>query len=150
MAAIRQAVSGGAHPVVQSAVRPFVDTNVLLYLISADEAKADRAEQCLAAGIVISVQVLNEFASVARRKQGLSWDELPRVLGPIAALSDVKDLTLATHRRGLALARRYQLGIYDAMIASAALEAGCTTLLSEDFQAGQIFDGQLTVLNPFA
>ena len=56
--------------------RPFVDTNVLLYLISADAAKADRAEQVLAGRIVISVQVLNEFAIVARRKRSLDWAEL--------------------------------------------------------------------------
>ena len=84
-------------------MRPFVDTNVLLYLISADEAKAARAEAVLAAGVVISVQVLNEFANVARRKHGLSWDELPSVLADLAALADVRDLTLATHQRGVAL-----------------------------------------------
>ena len=40
----------------------FFDTNVLLYLISEDITKADRAETLLALGGVISVQVLNEFA----------------------------------------------------------------------------------------
>ena len=60
---------GGPTGAVHS--RPFVDTNVLLYLISADAAKAERAEQVLAGRIVISVQVLNEFANVARRKHSL-------------------------------------------------------------------------------
>ena len=50
---------------------PFVDTNVLLYLLSDDQAKADRAEALLAQRVVISVQVLNEFANVARRKMVL-------------------------------------------------------------------------------
>ena len=129
--------------------RPFVDTNVLLYLISADAAKAERAEQVLAGRIVISVQVLNEFANVARRKHSLSWDELQQVLAGLLSFCEVMDLTLATHQRGLALARRYQLSVYDAMIAAAALAAGCDSLLSEDFQAGQRFDGQLVVVNPF-
>ena len=129
--------------------RPFVDTNVLLYLISADAAKAERAEQVLAGRIVISVQVLNEFAHVARRKHSLNWDELQQVLAGISSFCDVQDLTLAVHLRGLALARRYQLSLYDAMIAAAALEAGCDCLLSEDFQAGQRFDDRLRVVNPF-
>ena len=129
--------------------RPFVDTNVLLYLISADAAKAERAEQVLAGRIVISVQVLNEFANVARRKHSLDWAELQQVLAGISSFCEVLDLTLATHQRGLALARRYQLSIYDAMIAAAALEAGCDSLLSEDFQTGQRIDGQLLVVNPF-
>lgn len=46
----------------------FFDTNVLLYLLSGDAAKADRAETLVAAGGVINVQVLNESASVASRK----------------------------------------------------------------------------------
>ena len=50
----------------------FFDTNVLLYLLSKDTAKADRAEILLASGGVISVQVLNEFASVASRKLALT------------------------------------------------------------------------------
>lgn len=130
-------------------MRPFVDTNVLLYLISADAAKATRAEAVLAAGIVISVQVLNEFANVARRKHGLSWDELPQVLADISAFAEVKDLSLATHQRGLALASRYQFSVYDAMIVAAAIDAGCDTLLSEDFQTGLRIDGRLAVMNPF-
>ena len=117
--------------------------------VSADQAKAVRAEQLLAGRIVISVQVLNEFANVARRKQGLAWGELGRVLGDIRHFADVKPITLATHERGLELARRYKLGIYDALIAAAALDAGCDTLMSEDFQTGQVFDRRLAVANPF-
>lgn len=71
----------------------------------------------------------------------------PDELGWIA--NDAKDRTLATHEAGVALARRYQLSVYDAMIAAAALEAGCTTLLSEDFSAGRRFGGRLRVRNPF-
>ena len=54
-----------------SGAEVFLDTNVLLYLLSGDADKADRAEELIADGGVISVQVLNEFASVASRKFGL-------------------------------------------------------------------------------
>ena len=129
---------------------PFVDTNVLLYLLSDDAAKADRAEALLAGRIVISVQVLNEFLNVTRRKINLAWPDVKQALTDVQRFADVRPLTLATHSQGLALAKRYQLNVYDAMIAAAALEAGCTTLASEDFSDGQRFEGRLTIRNPFA
>jgi predicted nucleic acid-binding protein len=135
---------------VSAALRPFVDTNVLLYLLSADTAKADQAEALLAQRIVISVQVLNEFAHVARRKFKLEWSEVRQALVDIRRFADVHPLTIDTHDRGLALAEHYKIGLYDAMIAAAGLEAGCTSLLSEDFQSGQRLDGRLTIRNPFA
>ena len=131
------------------APRPFVDTNVLLYLLSGDAAKADRAEAVLAARVIVSVQVLNEFVNVARRKFALEWMELTQILADIRRFADVRNLSVDTHDRGLALAQRYQLNIYDAMTAAAALNAGCTTLMSEDFQGGQVFDRRLRVRNPF-
>ena len=50
----------------------FFDTKTLLYLLSPDIAKADRAASLVKTGGTISVQVLNEFASVARRKLTLA------------------------------------------------------------------------------
>lgn len=129
--------------------RPFVDTNVLLYLLSSDEAKAARAEALLSRRIVISVQVLNEFANVARRKFGMPWVEIKQSLADLRRFADVRPLTIETHERGLALAQRYGMALYDAMIAAAALEAGCTTLASEDLQDGQRLERQLTIRNPF-
>lgn len=130
--------------------KPFVDTNVLLYLLSSDADKANRAEELLALHIVVSVQVLNEFANVARRKHSLSWQQLAQALEGIRHFADVRPLTVSTYEQGLALAQRYQLGTYGAMIAAAALEAGCDTLWSEDFQAGQVLNGRLKIKNPFA
>lgn len=127
----------------------FLDTNVLLYLLSADASKADRAEWLLEQGGIISVQVLNEFASVATRKLGLSWAEATEILQTIQTCCTVQPLTLETHQRGLALAERYQLPLYDAMIAASALLAGCEVLYTEDFQDGQKIEGKLKVENPF-
>ena len=99
---------------------------------------------------MISVQVLNEFANVARRKLGLAWPQVNQALLDIRRFAEVHPLTLQTHEHGLALGARYQLSLYDAMIAAAALEAGCTTLASVDFSAGQRLAGRLTIRNPFA
>jgi len=132
------------------AALPFADTNVLLYLISRDAAKARRTEKLLSARVAISVQVLNEFSNVARRKHSLDWNELNETLAGIRHFVELQPLTLDTHLLGLALAERHGFSIYDSMIAAAALQAGCDTLFSEDFQAGQVIDGRLKIVNPFA
>src|SRR5688572_5256644 len=112
----------------------FFDTNVLLYVASADTAKADIAERLIEKGGVISVQVLNEVANVARRKIGLSWTETRTFLSMIRDVLVVQPLTVDVHQPGLALAERYGLSIFDAMIVASAQHAGCATLWSEDMQ----------------
>jgi predicted nucleic acid-binding protein len=133
-----------------SASNAFFDTNVVLYLLSDDAAKADRAEDLLADGGVVSVQVLNEFAAVASRKLGLTWSEIREVLETAQSLCRVEPLTVATHKRGLVIAERYGFSIYDALIVSSAMLAGCSVLWTEDMQDGQRLEDQLTVKNPFA
>jgi predicted nucleic acid-binding protein len=127
----------------------FFDTNVLVYLASGDTAKADRAEAVIAAGGAISVQVLNEFTNVARRKMRMSWADLHGFLGTLRGLLTVHPLTLEVHETGLALAERYGFSVYDAMIAASALHAGCDTLWSEDMQDGMVLGEGLKIINPF-
>ena len=127
----------------------FFDSNIVLYAASGDRAKAERAEQLIAAGGVVSVQVLNEIANVSRRKMGLSWAETRTFLAVIRGLLLVCPLTAEIHEAGLDLAERYRLPVYDAMIAAAALEAECNTLWSEDFQHGMVLDERLRIANPF-
>ena len=127
----------------------FFDTNAVLYLLSADTAKADRAEQLLAIGGTISVQVLNEFVAVTSRKHRMAWIEIREVLAQIRAVCVVQPLTIDMHERALQIAERDGFSIYDALIVSAALLAGCKTLYSEDLQDGQIIERQLTIRNPF-
>ena len=127
----------------------FFDTNVVLHLLSADTTKADRAEELLAIGGTISVQVLNEFVAVASRKLRMSWTEIREVLAQIRAVCVVEPVTIETHNRALRIAERYGISIYDALIISAALLANCNTLHSEDMQDGQVIERQLTIRNPF-
>jgi predicted nucleic acid-binding protein len=132
-----------------SAAERFFDTNVILYLLSGDDARADRAEKELSAGGVVSVQVLNEFASVALRKLKMSIAEIREVLATIRAVCTIVPISEETHDLGLQVAERYGLSVYDAMIVAAALLAGCKTVMSEDMQDGQILEGRLQVRNPF-
>jgi predicted nucleic acid-binding protein len=130
--------------------KAFFDTNVLVYIVGQEDERTAVAEALVAGGGVLSVQVLNELAAVARRKLGLTWDEVGEALAAIRVLcpSPVA-LTIETHEAGLRIAAQYQFHIYDALVAAAALEAGCTTLYSEDLQDGQVIDGCLTIRNPF-
>jgi predicted nucleic acid-binding protein len=129
--------------------KPFFDTNILLYLLSGDTAKADRAEAVIAEGGVISVQVLNEFASVTGRKLGLSYNEIREILGTVRAVCQIQSLTPDSHDLGLDIAERLGFSVYDSMIIITALQSGCTVLYSEDMPHGQNIHGRLVISNPF-
>lgn len=121
---------------------------MVLYLLSSDSNKADKAESLLEAGGVISVQVLNEVVSVCQRKLKLSWGEIDAIMQALKASVEIVPLTEATHELAVQLCKRYQLSFYDAHICSAALVAGCIEVLSEDMQDGMMVDG-LVIENPF-
>jgi predicted nucleic acid-binding protein len=127
----------------------FFDTNVILYLASTDETKAEQAERLISEGGTISVQVLNEVTNVARRKMHLSWQDTRAFLSLTRDLLLVEPLTAETHETGILLAERYSLSVYDAMIAASALGANCDTLWSEDMQSGALIEGRLRIANPF-
>ena len=127
----------------------FIDTNVLAYVASGDPAKAAPAEQVIRGGGAISVQVLNELANVARRKMRLSWAETQTLLTTMRSLLHVHAMTVEVHETGLAVAERFGLSIWDAMIVASALHADCDTLWSEDMQNGMVIDERLRIANPF-
>lgn len=127
----------------------FLDTNVVLYLLAQDDCRANRAETLVREGATISVQVLNEFTSVARRKLELSWREIEEVLQATQMACKVVPLTVETHERGRRLAERYGFAVYDAMIVASALATNCTVLYTEDMQDGLRVENQLTLENPF-
>jgi len=127
----------------------FFDSSVLLYIASREPAKAERAENLIAVGGTISVQVLNEIANVARRKMQMSWDDTRTFLSLLRGVLSTSPITVETHERGLEIAQRYGLSVYDAMIAASALLAGCETLWSEDMHDTLLIEGRLRVSNPF-
>jgi predicted nucleic acid-binding protein len=130
-------------------VKPFLDTNVLVYAVLSDDPRCPTAERLLAAGGTISVQVLNEFASVARGKLKWPWLDIEATLSLVRSQSRrVRDVSVLTHSAALALARDHGLSFFDALIVAAAIEAGCDTLFTEDMQHGRKFGG-LTIVNPF-
>jgi len=132
-------------------VKAFFDTNVLIYAVAEGDPRNAQAEELLVSGGVLSVQVLNEFVSVARRKILMSWSDVTQALDAFRILCPSPlPITVETHDAALRIATAHGYHIYDALVIAAALEAGCATLYSEDFQDGQTIDGQLTIRNPFA
>ena len=137
--------SGGSEP----ALRRFLDTNVLIYSVSKD-ARGVRAITVIRDGGLISVQVLNEFTHVARNKLRHPWPAIEAAITRFRiALGPVVSLTVETHAAALVRSRDHGFGIFDGLIVTSAIEAGCTELLTEDLQDGRVIDG-LTIRNPFA
>jgi predicted nucleic acid-binding protein len=128
--------------------RVFFDTNVPLYMLSGNTVLADRAETLISAGGVVSVQVLNEFASVASKKLRMNWAEIREFLEGLRAACEVVPLTEYVHKQGLAIAERHKLSVYDSMIWAAAILSGCTLLYSQDMRHG-LKIGDTLLQNPF-
>jgi predicted nucleic acid-binding protein len=130
--------------------KAFLDTNVLIYALAGDDPRGAVAEQLLLQGGRISVQVLNEFASVAHRKLGLSWPEVIEALRQIKTLCpDPVSIDLQLHEAAVTLALRHGVSIYDALVVAAAISARCDVLYSEDMQDGRSFDAGPRIENPF-
>ena len=112
--------------------RSFVDTNVLVYLFSDEPEKQQRANELLVSAppeetLVISTQVIGEFVNVCLRRRLLSEAET-----------------------AMRLHERYGYAWWDSVLVATALEADCTILYSEDLQDGQVIEGRLRIVNPFA
>ncbi len=129
-------------------MKPFLDTNILVYA-QTDDHRAARARALIEAGGTISVQVLNECANVLHRKLRRNWGEIEQALDDLRLLpGPALPVTELTHIQGLMPARHHGFSFHDALILASAIDAGCTTLLSGDMQHGRVV-GPLVISNPF-
>jgi predicted nucleic acid-binding protein len=131
----------------------FLDTNILLYIISANPAEASKRQ--IAIDIVapmdwvISAQVLQEFYANAIRKRagGISVEAANIMLRQFIARAEVAvDAALVTH--AAQISQQHQISYWDAAIVAAAARSGAKELVTEDLNAGQVIEG-ITVVNPF-
>ena len=130
--------------------KAFFDTNVLIYAMVSGDSRRERAQHLMAQGGAISVQVLNEFVAVARRKMRMPWEDVIEAMDAIRILFPRPvAITVEAHDAALKIVRQHGFGIYDALIAASALETECSTLYSEDLHDGQVLEDQLTIRNPF-
>jgi predicted nucleic acid-binding protein len=129
--------------------RPFLDTNILVYAFSSEHPRSETALSLVANGGIVSIQVLNEFASVARQKLFREWDEIEEAIRALRTLLEPPlPLTMEIHQAAIHIARNYNYRFYDGLIIAAALQAGCSTVYTEHLQNGQTIE-KLTIRNPF-
>ena len=129
--------------------KPFLDTNILVYAFTTGDPRSTIAEKLLGDGGIVSIQVFNEFANVARRKLRFQWPEVESALRALRTILDPPiPLTLDLHESAITLAREHRLAFYDALIVAAASQANCAVLFTEDMQDGKRI-GALTIRNPF-
>lgn len=129
----------------------FIDSNVLIYTLKRGDPRRAIALQTLEQGPSTSVQALNEFASVARRKLQMRTQDVRDASVAVQAwLGKIHPLLLVDHHRAHELAADYRLQWWDALIVATALRTGANRLITEDLQHGQAIQGQLMIVNPFA
>jgi predicted nucleic acid-binding protein len=134
--------------------RAFIDTNVLIYTLSADEPAKQRAALALLGTLranrqgVLSTQVLQEYANTSRKKLRRSTLDIRADLRAFATF-EVVNVTPAIIDAALEVHHAHSLSFYDALIVATAQIAGCQVLYSEDMNAGEIIGG-VRIVNPFA
>ena len=99
--------------------------------------------------LIISTQVLREFINVMQRKLNQSADDIKQQVDHLIKSSHIINEDTDMICTGLELSRKYNYRFYDCLIISAALKAGCKSLLSEDMQHGHVINNSLTIINPF-
>lgn len=127
----------------------FADTNVVVYAFGQDATKVEKAEAILEGQPTISVQVINEFLNVCRVKLGLDTATRHGLVNELLAGCNVAVLDTRVVTKAMELESETGISYWDALIVASALLSGCETLYSEDLQHAQVFEGRLTVLNPF-
>ena len=132
----------------------FIDTNILVYAYDVDAgARHEKAKALVAEAWRdpltpwISVQVLQELLA-ALRKGGVPLRQACKIVAPHTHWRMI-ETDVALFRAGMEEALRWQLSHWDGLILAAARRAGVKTLLSEDFNTGQDYDG-IKAVNPFA
>lgn len=128
---------------------PLLDTNILVYAFT-DDPRSAVAQALLSEPFILSVQALNEFSNVARRKLGMNWMEIRLAIDDLSALAAaIVPIDKESNSLALDLAARYNFSVFDALLIASALQAGCAQCFSEDMQSGLTVDDRLIILNPF-
>jgi predicted nucleic acid-binding protein len=130
----------------------FIDSNVVLYALRPDQdhRKSVIASTLIIEPHIISTQVVSETLSTLKRKFKASQDSCRLVFFKLIRQAEVRAIQLSTLALSLDIKSKYGYSQYDSQIIASALEAGCNTLYTEDLQHGQVIEGRLQIVNPFA
>ncbi len=135
-------------------MRVALDTNIMVYAegIDDDRMQAIAMELVLklpSGSTILPIQTLGELFNVLVRKGGRSRDAARAAVLKWRDGFPVIETSAAIMLAATDLAVDHQLSIWDSVILSAAAQAGCRLLLSEDFHDGFTWNG-VTVTDPFS
>ncbi len=131
--------------------RVFLDTNLLIYYYSEDEAEKGLMVRnlILSKEVVISTQIINEFSYIMLRKFKKKPDLIRAIIEEWRNKFEIEDLTPGLSIEALSLHKKYKFSFWDSLVIAAAIKSNCTTLFTEDLQHEQVINNQLKVCNPF-
>jgi len=129
----------------------FLDTNVLVYAFSAQDAAKRETARALAEsdGAWVSTQVLSELANVLTRRFKVPAPEARERVASIAAGCEVMVVSPSIVLDAFRVMERWGYGFFDSQIVAAALACGASILYSEDLHGDQILDERLAIRSPF-
>lgn len=129
------------------------DTNVFIYLWDARDAlKMGVAEEVVrgmaSARSAVGLQVVGEVQNVLRRKfKSPGWEAAQRARNLLTAF-EVFSASRVNVEESLSLMAAGRNQYWDALLLTAARDAGCTVIFTEDMADGSKF-GPLEIVNPF-
>ncbi len=131
-----------------------LDTNILVYAVDTAAAERHRValkvvELAMRHDCVLVLQALCEFYATMTRKGKISAHDARAQIDDWQALFPVVSATASTLSRAVRAVEQDRFSFWDAMLWATARDAGVSTLLSEDFQHGRVFDG-VEFVNPFS
>lgn len=127
----------------------FLDSNIILYSLDANEQKKKKAEDLLKSFPIISPQVVFECLNIVIKKFKFLKSDALDFSRLLIKYSSIQEETKDTVMDALLLFNKYSLQVFDSKIVASALHADCSILYSEDMQSGLVIEGRLTIVNPF-
>jgi len=127
----------------------FADSNVLVYALDKTSPKRAIAFSLWREGVTVSTQVIMEFTNVCLRKLKMSKEDTFENALNLLEGAQVKPVTKELVRQSFTLSLKYGFSHWDSLIVASALQAGCSTLYTEDMRHGQVIEGKLKIVNPF-
>ena len=129
----------------------FLDTNILIYVYSVTEPEKQKVAIELSdiTGSYISTQVIQEFLNILFKKFGLNWAQILQAIDEIAEKYSIVINHFPIIRSACEIAEKYRFSFYDSLIISAALDANCSILYTEDLRHNQLIENKLRITNPF-
>lgn len=135
-------------------MKTLVDTNIWVYAYgdSGEPRKSAIARQLLGElfidqCVVISCQVINETYSVLVRKYGFTAKQA-QVVFDVQSQVEVVETKLELIETALMIGSKHKVSHWDALIIAAALRGGCSEIVTEDLQHGQVIEG-VRIVNPY-